>query len=491
MKKTLTLGLMTTLLALSFAMTAQAAEPTITASETTANTSSSSIPAITFAGGAAAVAATATLTATTQANIVNNDYFIISHTGVAATSVCFYFDKSNALSDDSGTAAACQAANGVAGGVEINISGATTAAQVATTISSAINTVTTALTVTATDNLDGTLTLTNDTAGASGNIAVNANYWTEAVANAAFLLTALTGGTNAIAATAAITIPAGLVANAADHSVTIDGVVINLGTAVQTATQVATTIAGATYTGGTNYGVGAYTVGSVGDVVTYTKSGAGTAGNGSVAIADANYGAKAQVVTFTPAGTLADYRMGATINGTTYYGTGSTVQAVVESLNTAMGAITGVGCTEDDTKVTCTANPAGTAFTYGTAILPVNVVSGGNQTSGSSSTGSRQAVVWTGVTPTITATVGKIVTNSVMPKTNISVGAKGSAVVAIQEYLINKNVGVAAEALAEAGATGNFGPLTKKALAEFQKSVGISPATGNYGPATRAYIASH
>ena len=448
---------------------------------------------MTFAGGAAAVAATATLTATTQANMANNDYVILSHTGVAATSVCFYFDKSNALSDDSGTAAACQAANGVAGGVEVDISAATTAAQVAAALHAQINSVVAQLTVTSTNNGDGTLTLTNDTAGTSGNIAVNSGYWTEGVTNAAFTLTALAGGAAATAATSAITIPAGLVANAFDHSVTIDGVVIDLGTSAKTAAQVATSIAGATYTGGTNYGTGAYTVGAAGDVVTYTKSAAGTGGNGSVTIADASYGRIAQVVVFTPADVASGYTYEVVLNGTayTYTGAATTVQQVVEGLQALMASASGITCTEDNASITCTANTPGTEFTY-TAAIRSNAFTSSSQTSGGGS-GSRQAVVWTGVasTPTINVSLGTIVTTSVMPKNNVSLGAKGSAVVAIQEYLIKKNVGPAAEALADAGATGNFGPLTKKALAEFQKSVGISPATGNYGPATRAYIASH
>lgn len=70
---------------------------------------------------------------------------------------------------------------------------------------------------------------------------------------------------------------------------------------------------------------------------------------------------------------------------------------------------------------------------------------------------------------------------------NLTIGAKGAAVVTLQKYLINKNVGSANLVKAD----GSFGPITQKALAQFQASVGISPAVGYYGPITRAYVDSH
>ncbi|SMN01356.1 hypothetical protein SPONL_2000 [uncultured Candidatus Thioglobus sp.] len=80
----------------------------------------------------------------------------------------------------------------------------------------------------------------------------------------------------------------------------------------------------------------------------------------------------AQVVDFTPtaasaAGVL--YRM--TINGTDYDYTSvgaDTVQTIVEALQPLVDANSAVTCTEDDTKVTCTADTAGTAFTF--SVLP-------------------------------------------------------------------------------------------------------------------------
>lgn len=71
---------------------------------------------------------------------------------------------------------------------------------------------------------------------------------------------------------------------------------------------------------------------------------------------------------------------------------------------------------------------------------------------------------------------------------DLTLGSSGSAVVALQNFLISRNTGPAARALAGAGATGNFGPITRSALTEYQKSVGIIPADGYYGPLTRAYV---
>lgn len=71
---------------------------------------------------------------------------------------------------------------------------------------------------------------------------------------------------------------------------------------------------------------------------------------------------------------------------------------------------------------------------------------------------------------------------------DLTLGANGSAVVTLQKFLITRNTGPAARALGNAGATGNFGPITQRALAEYQKAVGISPANGYYGPLTRAYV---
>ncbi len=74
---------------------------------------------------------------------------------------------------------------------------------------------------------------------------------------------------------------------------------------------------------------------------------------------------------------------------------------------------------------------------------------------------------------------------------DLEVGAEGPLVTALQAFLILKNSGPNAQKLAGAGATGYFGPITQAALAEYQRSVGITPAVGYFGPLTRAYILAH
>ncbi|GMU74233.1 MAG: hypothetical protein AMXMBFR44_4300 [Candidatus Campbellbacteria bacterium] len=78
--------------------------------------------------------------------------------------------------------------------------------------------------------------------------------------------------------------------------------------------------------------------------------------------------------------------------------------------------------------------------------------------------------------------------NNVTTSGDLTLDSEGPLVLALQGFLIAKEVGPAAEALADVGATGYFGPLTQRALAEYQVSVGISPASGYFGPITRAYI---
>jgi len=74
--------------------------------------------------------------------------------------------------------------------------------------------------------------------------------------------------------------------------------------------------------------------------------------------------------------------------------------------------------------------------------------------------------------------------------TDLSAGSKGNAVNVLQQFLISQGKGSAAQVLATNGATTYFGNLTRAALAEFQKSVGITPASGYFGAKTRVYINS-
>lgn len=72
---------------------------------------------------------------------------------------------------------------------------------------------------------------------------------------------------------------------------------------------------------------------------------------------------------------------------------------------------------------------------------------------------------------------------------DLTLGSTGADVTALQSILISANSGSAARALAEAGATGYFGPITQRALAEYQGGKGISPAVGYFGPITRGALA--
>lgn len=68
---------------------------------------------------------------------------------------------------------------------------------------------------------------------------------------------------------------------------------------------------------------------------------------------------------------------------------------------------------------------------------------------------------------------------------NLKSGMGGADVQSLQTFLIKADRGSAARALAKVGAKGIFSTYTKKALVEYQKSVGIVPATGYFGATTR------
>lgn len=71
---------------------------------------------------------------------------------------------------------------------------------------------------------------------------------------------------------------------------------------------------------------------------------------------------------------------------------------------------------------------------------------------------------------------------------DLALNSSGPLVVALQGFLIAQKTGPAAQTLASAGATGFFGPITERALIEYQNKHGIVPAVGYFGPKTRAYI---
>lgn len=71
---------------------------------------------------------------------------------------------------------------------------------------------------------------------------------------------------------------------------------------------------------------------------------------------------------------------------------------------------------------------------------------------------------------------------------DLEIGSSGAEVVWLQNFLIKTGAGPYAETLAEAGATGYFGVITKKALAEYQEAASINPASGYFGPLTRVRL---
>ena len=80
------------------------------------------------------------------------------------------------------------------------------------------------------------------------------------------------------------------------------------------------------------------------------------------------------------------------------------------------------------------------------------------------------------------------VPSTATPEGDLTLESQGPLVTTLQSFLILKSLGPAAEALEGAGATGYFGPITQRALIEYQLAHGISPAAGYFGPKTRAYI---
>lgn len=73
-------------------------------------------------------------------------------------------------------------------------------------------------------------------------------------------------------------------------------------------------------------------------------------------------------------------------------------------------------------------------------------------------------------------------TGSCAFNTDLTMGAKGADVTALQNWLIKAGYSI------PAGATGYFGSQTKAAVAAYQAAKGISPAVGYFGPMTRASV---
>ena len=72
---------------------------------------------------------------------------------------------------------------------------------------------------------------------------------------------------------------------------------------------------------------------------------------------------------------------------------------------------------------------------------------------------------------------------------NLTIGAKGSDVQSLQQFLNQSGCTVASSGPGSQGnETEYFGPATRTALACFQRNAGITPAVGYFGPVTRAAI---
>lgn len=72
-----------------------------------------------------------------------------------------------------------------------------------------------------------------------------------------------------------------------------------------------------------------------------------------------------------------------------------------------------------------------------------------------------------------------------VPTADLSFGSRGEGVIALQTFLVAKNLLVIPTGVP----MGYFGPLTKAALMSYQVSAGIS-STGYYGPLSRAAMSS-
>lgn len=120
-----------------------------------------------------AAKATGTITCVAVANLIDGETVTLDD-GVNAP-VVFEFDVNG---------------TGVGGSnVQVDVSLDTSAIEVAATLHAAINGVGAGLAITSVDNLDGTLTLTNDAVGTAGNETI-----TETVADAGFTVTGMAGG---------------------------------------------------------------------------------------------------------------------------------------------------------------------------------------------------------------------------------------------------------------------------------------------------------
>ncbi len=126
----------------------------------------------------------------------------------------------------------------------------------------------------------------------------------------------------------------------------------------------------ATIQASTDYASQDFTSSVDASVITLTAKAAGT--GFTQTSGTTNRTAVAQVVTFTPASVTAGETFRATINGTDYDYTasgGDSEDTVVSALAPLINDNAAVACSEDNTKVTCTAESAGTAFEFAATVV--------------------------------------------------------------------------------------------------------------------------
>lgn len=317
------------------------------------------------------------------------------------------------------------------------------------------------------------------TDGTGGNIASTASV--PGVLPVAQVSTVTLSGTVEAGDSFTVTVPVPPASGSVTYTVT---------TADASLSDIATGLATSIQSSG-GYASQAFTVAPSGGTVVFTATAAGT--GFSVSASAANRTATAQTVTFAPQNFKTGYRFTIRLNGSDYSAPGSTVKAIVEALDTAIGSGAGVACTENDVVLTCTASTPGTGFTYETSVDRIDEETSGGSGSGSSggsssdrsstpspSTPARSTPVTLPPAPAVSPiSVAKTTARTFSHQ--MSEGSNGAEVSALQERL-------RAEGVYTGPVTGYFGALTKAGVKAFQAKSGVKPATGNVGPLTLAAL---
>ena len=287
-----------------------------------------------------------------------------------------------------------------------------------------------------------------------------------------------------VAATGTITVPAALVVSAAEHSISFDSNVIDLGTAALTTAQIATLIASssnAAATGTSYVADGTYTATSSGAVITFTRSATGVAGNADVTLSDPYYGAKAQINTITIGGTVeAGDIFTATLPGsvdaayTASSTTDTTVQHIANGLYASILASSGY------------ASQAFTAATGTNTVVLTAKIAGVGFTQTSTTT-NRTAVAQVSTFVPASTTAGEAFTATIGSNSYTRVAASGDTVATIVgalATLMNADAAVACVDTASTTITCTAStagtPFTFTGTVALATAVTASPAAGSY-----------